>query len=56
MDMQNPAEVRAFSEQTRSYRRLFPVPFEPHSIRLQALAFTAVKREAEEEWGKGRRK
>jgi hypothetical protein len=21
MDMQNPAEVRAFSEQTRSYRR-----------------------------------
>jgi hypothetical protein len=39
MDMQNPAEVRAFSEQTRFYRRLFPVPFKPHSMGLQAGAF-----------------
>jgi hypothetical protein len=39
MDMQNPAEVRAFSEQTRSYRRLFPVPFKPQSMKLQAGLF-----------------
>jgi len=39
MDMQS-AEVRAFSEQTRSYRRLFPVPFkQQHEAASWAFLF-----------------